>query len=310
MKMRIRVLVTVLLLVLLLGGCSEEAGPASAPASGTAENMQSAGMPGQPAGNSEEKDQPTALKGTGEEQPPPTPPVAVPDRSGYFEYAERFFRALKRGDAFAASSYIWFEKEEDRALWLERFEAPYNAKLKDFSSVSLNLWAATVEEDLGADVPAQQTVYYVAWYDESYRIFTDPSSLPADLLRDRDYSGMPLPEEVPTGKKPKPGEDEFPPEDGQAEKWYREQQAELAAVRAAADRAVRALPEANTVTSFDDPNIELVDASKVSFIKIEPKGSKLLLYAVSYPTTADAILGPITVYLDSEANILGFAPRE
>ena len=106
------------------------------------------------------------------------------------------------------------------------------------------------------------------------------------------------------------GEDEFPPEDGQAEKWYREQQAELAAVKVAADRAVRALPEAETVTSFDDPEIKLVDAKSVDFLKIEPKGSKLLLYAVSYPTTADAVLGPIVLYLDSEANVVGIAPRE
>ena len=123
---------------------------------------------------------------------------------------------------------------------------------------------------------------------------------------------MPLPEETKTGRAEKadPGEDRFPPEDGQAEKWYREQQAELAAVKAAAEKAVRAMPEAKTVTSFDDPTVKLVEAAKLDFIKIEPKGSKLLVYAVSYPTAADETLGPIVIYLDSEANVLGVAPRE
>ena len=90
---------------------------------------------------------------------------------------------------------------------MDRFTAPYNASLKPLESLSLNLWAATVEEELGAGVPPTQRVYYVAWYDGSYRIFTDPASLPADLLRDRDYSGMPLPEEPKPsgGKKPEPG---------------------------------------------------------------------------------------------------------
>ncbi|MDO4989559.1 MAG: hypothetical protein Q4E45_03540 [Eubacteriales bacterium] len=305
MKKRVRFLTAALLLAALLTGCSgagapSAAAPTSAPAQAPTESAQPAASAAQPTAE------------TAGNELPPTPPASAPDKRGYEEYADRFFRVLKKGDAFAASSYIWFENEEDRALWMDRFTAPYNASLKPLESLSLNLWAATVEEELGAGVPPAQTVYYVAWYDGSYRIFTDAASLPADLLRDRDYSGMPLPEEEKTdgGKRTEPGEDEFPPEDGQAEKWYREQQAELAAVKAAAERAVRALPEAKTVTSFDDPTVKLVEAAKLDFIKIEPMGSKLLVYAVSYPTTADEILGPITVYLDSEANVLGVAPRE
>ena len=81
-------------------------------------------------------------------------------------------------------------------------------------------------------------------------------------------------------------------------------------MKAAAERAVRALPEAKTVTSFDDPTVKLVEAAKLDFIKIEPKGSQLLVYSVSYPTAADETLGPIVIYLDSEANVLGVAPRE
>ena len=302
MKKRVRFLAA-LLLALLLAGCSGAqvlpgATPPAAPAETPKESAKPAAAPEQPENV--------------EKELPPTSPVSAPDKSGYEEYADRFFRALKKGDAFEASSYIWFENDDERALWLDRFAAPYNASIKALDSVSLNLWALTVGEDLGGDAPNTQTVYYVAWYDGSYRVFTDPASLPADLLRDRDYSGMPLPEETKTGipEKADPGEDRFPPEDGQAEKWYREQQAELAAVKAAAERAVREMPEAKTVTSFDNPTVKLVDASTIDFIKVEPKGSKLLLYAVSYPTTADAVLGPIIIYLDSEANVLGVAPRE
>lgn len=299
MKKRVRFLTAALLLAALLAGCSEAALPsATVPTEAPKESAQPAAAAAQPV--------------SGEKEPPPTPPVSAPDKSGYEEYAGRFFKALKKGDAFEAASYIWFENDDDRALWLDRFAAPYNAGIKSLDSVALNLWALTVQEDLGADAPAVQTVYYVAWYDGSYRIFTDAASLPADLLRDRDYSGMPLPEETKAGRTEKadPGEDRFPPEDGQAEKWYREQQAELAAVKAAAEKAVRAMPEAKTVTSFDDPSVKLVEAAKLDFIKIEPKGSKLLVYAVSYPTTADETLGPIVIYLDSEANVLGVAPRE
>lgn len=297
MKKRVRFLAAALLLILLLTGCSEAAVP-SAPAPAEAPSAPP------PAAATQSV--------SGGKELPPTPPAAAPDKSGYEEYAGRFFKALKKGDAFEAASYIWFENDDDRALWLDRFAAPYNAGIKSLDSVSLNLWALTVAEDFGGDAPDTQTVYYVAWYDGSYRIFTDPAALPADLLRDRDYSGMPLPEEEKTGggKQTDPGEDRFPPEDGQAEKWYREQQAELAAVKAAAEKAVRAMPEAKTVTSFDDPSVKLVEAAKLDFIKIEPKGSKLLVYAVSYPTTADEILGPIVIYLDSEANVLGVAPRE
>ena len=303
MKKRVCFLTAALLLAALLTGCSgagapSASAPSSAPATTPTESAQPAAASAQPAG--------------GEKEPPPTPPVSAPDKSGYEEYAGRFFKALKNGDAFKASSYIWFENDDDRALWLDRFAAPYNARFEGLDSVALNLWALTVGEDLGADAPATQTVYYVAWYDGGYRIFTDAASLPADLLRDRDYSGMPLPEEEKTGggKQTDPGEDRFPPEDGQAEKWYREQQAELAAVKAAAEKAVRAMPEARTVTSFDNPTVKLVEAAKIDFIKVEPMGSKLLLYAVSYPTTADETLGPIVIYLDSEANVLGVAPRD
>ena len=305
MRQRLRRLTALLLLAALLAGCSA----ASPAAQNTAAPAASA--PSAPPAPVQTPDSAEKAAESGGKEIPPTPPSTMPDKSGYYEYARLFYRELEKGDAFEASSFIWFENEEDRAAWLDRFAAPYNARLASVSAVSRNLWAVTVEEELGKDAPATQTVYYVAYYDGSYRIFTDPHTLPKDLLRDQDYSGMPVsaPEKTGGGKTPDGG-DEFPPEDGQREKWYREQQAELAAVKAAADKAVRALPEAKTVTSFDDPKIELVDAKTVDFLKIEPKGSKLLLYKVSYPTTADAILGPIVLYLDSEANVLGVAPRD
>ena len=313
MNRKIRIPAALLLLAVLLTACSGTAAPkVSDPAAPAAGNAASPTASVQATGDTGDLPAPTSEVQTGndgKEQPPTQP--ADPDSSGYEEYARRFFQVLKKGDAFAAASYIWFENDQDRDSWVERFEAPYNATLGELSCVSRNLWAATVEENHGPGVPASRTVYYVAWYDGSYRIFADPSRLPADLLRDRDYSGMSLPEEkAGNGKKANPDGDEFPPEDGQAEKWYRERQAELAAVRAAAEQAVRALPEAKTVKSFDDPSIKYVEASKVDFIKVEPKGSKLLLYEVSYATTADELLGPIIVYLDTEANVLGFAPRE
>ena len=291
--------IAALLLTAMLAGCAQTAPAATAATAapaGTGTAVQTAG--------------PTPT-GAGQD-PQPTPPSTEPDRSGYFEYAQLFFDTLKKGDAFETSAFLYFADEEQRAEWMDRFAAPINAKLLSVSSVARNLWAATVEEDLGAELPPTQTVYYIAWYDGSYRVFTDPFSLPEDLLRDQDYSGMPLPEaELPkTDGKKNPGEDEFPPEDGQAEKWYREQQAELAAVKAAAEKAVRTLPEADTVTSFENAKVDLVDASKVEFLTARPQGSQLLLYRVSFPTKADAILGPITVYLDSEANVLGFGPRE
>ena len=291
MKIQTRWLAALLLAGLLAGCTQTEAAQPEQPA--------------QPETVSAAQDMPR----TGGEQDLPS---TEPDQNGYFEYAQLFFEALKRGDAFETAGYLFFADEGARAEWMDRFTAPYHPKLISVSSVARNLWAMTVEEELGEGIPPTQTVYYVSYYDGSYRIFTDPLSLPADLRRDQDFSGMPLPEPEKPGKsvKPKPGEDEFPPEDGQAEKWYREQQAELEAVKAAAEKAVRALPEADTVTSFENAKVDLVDASTVDFLTAEPQGSKLLLYRVSYPTKADAILGPITVYLDSEANVLGFGPRE
>lgn len=296
MRKRIQVLTGILLLALLTG-CADAA---------KGEAVTSTSPPAETAVQAIQSEAPISGKTS-----LPTPPSTSPDKNGYAEFAQRFFAVLKQGDAFAASSYIWFTDEQARDLWMERYTAPHKPSLT-VSRVSMNLWAATVEEDYGAEAPPTTTVYYVAWYDGSYRIFTDPLALPADLLRDQDYSAMPLPEEKPSqnGGRTPGGEDEFPPEEGQAESWYRSQQQELAAVRAAAEKAVRALPEAKTVTSFDEPEIELVDASTVSFLEAEPKGSQLLLYVVRYPTTADAVLGPISVYLDSEANVLGFGPRE
>ena len=289
--------IAALLLTAMLAGCAQTAPAATAATAapaGTGTAVQTAG--------------PTPT-GAGQD-PQPTPPSTEPDRSGYFEYAQLFFDTLKKGDAFETSAFLYFADEEQRAEWMDRFAAPINAKLLSVSSVARNLWAVTVEEELGSELPPTQTDYYIAWYDGSYRIFTDLFSLPEDLIRDQDFSGMPLPELPKTDGKKNPGEDEFPPEDGQAEKWYREQQAELAAVKAAAEKAVRTLPEADTVTSFENAKVDLVDASKVEFLTARPQGSQLLLYRVSFPTKADAILGPITVYLDSEANVLGFGPRE
>ena len=286
-----------LLLLTLLSGC------------GGAEKPDAAAQTAAPAAVQTEK--PASQQNTfAETKTQPAPPSTMPDKNGYAEYAGYFYEELKKGDALACSAYLWFENEEERALWLERFSVPYHPSLK-VSRVSNNLWAAEIGEELGNGLPSVQAVYYVAWYDGDYRIFTDPTALPADLLRDADYSAMPVNRPLKSGGGITPeGEDEFPPEDGQAEKWYREQQAELAAVKAAADKAVRALPEADTVISFDDPKVDLVDANSLDFIKIEPQGSKLLLYRVTYPTTADEILGPIMIYLDSEANVVGMAPRE
>ena len=295
--------IAALLLAALLAGCAQTAPAQAAPAqTAVPAETESAAQIAQTAQTA----QPAA------QWPQLTPPSTEPDRSGYYEYAQLFFDTLKKGDAFETASFLYFADEEQRAEWLDRYAAPINAKLLSVSSVARNLWAVTVEEELGSELPPTQTDYYIAWYDGSYRIFTDLFSLPEDLIRDQDFSGMPLPEPEKPGKsvKPKPGEDEFPPDDGQAEKWYREQQAELEAVKAAAEKAVRALPEADTVTSFENAKVDLVDASTVDFLKVEPQGSKLLLYRVSFPTKADAILGPITVYLDSEASVLGFGPRE
>ena len=83
------------------------------------------------------------------------------------------------------------------------------------------------------------------------------------------------------------------------------------AIRKAAEEAVRALPEADTVTDFDNPELEIVDGSLLSFsIANSDIEAPQSVYAVSYPTTADAILGPITVYLDYDLNVLGFALRD
>ncbi|MCR5576598.1 MAG: hypothetical protein K6F56_06270 [Oscillospiraceae bacterium] len=299
MGQKYRQLLTALLLVVLIAGCTAAPAAQSTAIPPAAYVVQTADVSVQ-AGES------------GGKEILPTPPPTVSEKNGYHEYAGLFYRELEKGDAIAASAYMWFDSEGDRALWIERFAAPDNAKLVSVSRVSLNLWAMTVEESLGSDIPPTQTVYYVAWYDGSYRIFPDPPRLPADMLRDQDYGGMPVEKPVKSGGGITPdGEDQFPPEDGQAEKWYRERQAELAAVKAAADKAVRALPEADTVTSFDNPKVELVDVNTVrELLTAEPQGSKLLVYAVTYPTGADAVLGPIVLYLDSEANVLGFAPRE
>ena len=298
--------IAALLLTALLAGCAQtapaQAAPAQAASAQTAAPAET--EPAAQIAQTAENAQPAA------QWPQLTPPSTEPDRSGYYEYAQLFFDTLKKGDAFETASFLYFADEEQRAEWLDRYAAPINAKLLSVSSVARNLWAMTVEEELGSELPPTQTDYYIAWYDGSYRIFTDLFSLPEDLIRDQDFSGMPLPELPKTDGKKNPGEDEFPPDDGQAEKWYREQQAELEAVKAAAEKAVRALPEADTVTSFENAKVDLVDASTVDFLKVEPQGSKLLLYRVSFPTKADAILGPITVYLDSEANVLGFGPRE
>lgn len=281
-----------LLSLTLLAGCAGT--PTAAPEATAAEAQAVPQETAQPAGK----------------EIPPTPPSTVPDQNGYYDFAQLFFSALRSGDAFAAASYMHFEDEQARALWLERFTPPLNARLVSVSALSLNLWAATVEEELGADIPPTQTVYYLAYYDGAYRVFLDPFSLPEDLIRDQSFAGMPLPVTEKARPVAKPGEDEYPPEEGQAENWYRQQQAELAAVKAAAEKAVRALPEAATVKSFDQPEIQLVDANSVTFLERKPEGDSLLVYRVSYSTAADALLGPITVYLDSKANVLGFGPRE
>ena len=303
MRKRCCLLTAALLLAALLAGCSGAGAPSAekpaalspAPGAGAAP---AAAAPAQSAGNGEFT--------------PPSQSSAQPEGDGYRQFALRFFDALKRGDAFGAASYIRFENEDDRALWIERFYPPFNPSLSELRCEYPNLWAATITEDFGGEAPATRTVYCIAYYQGSFRVFPDPFPLPEDLDLEHDYSAMPLPEETKTGggAKTEPGEDAFPPEDGQAEKWYRDRQAELAAVKAAAEKAVRAMPEAKTVTSFDNPTVQFVEAAKLDFIKIEPMGSKLLVYAVSYPTTADETLGPIVVYLDSEANVLGVAPRE
>ena len=65
MKKRVRFLTAALLLAALLAGCSEAALPsATVPTEAPKESAQPAG---------------------GEKEPPPTPPVSVPDKSGYEE---------------------------------------------------------------------------------------------------------------------------------------------------------------------------------------------------------------------------------
>ena len=91
MKKRVRFLAAALLLALLLTGCSgtqavPEVSTPAAPAEAPQEGAQPPAAATQSAGGGKEL--------------PPTPPVSAPDKSGYEEYAGRFFRALKKGDAF------------------------------------------------------------------------------------------------------------------------------------------------------------------------------------------------------------------
>ena len=85
----------------------------------------------------------------------------------------------------------------------------------------------------------------------------------------------------------------------------------ISRVWAAAEGAVRALPEADTVTDFKHPDIALVDVTALSGTTFSVCGTEPhMVYAVTYPTTADALLGPIVVYVDPVAGVLGFGLRE
>lgn len=93
--------------------------------------------------------------------------------------------------------------------------------------------------------------------------------------------------------------------------WLNAQYDEISDAWASAEEAVRALPEADTVISFKYPDIALVDVTELSGTTFSVCGTEPhMVYAVTYPTTADGLLGPIVVYVDPAAGVLGFGLRE
>lgn len=92
--------------------------------------------------------------------------------------------------------------------------------------------------------------------------------------------------------------------------WINEERNHIDTIINAAYDYVQTMPKADTVTNYDFPDIELVYMSTEDSYVVLDDFTKGKTYTVTFTTTADAILGPIVVYVDDNATVFGLGYRK